>query len=75
MLRNPVEHTLILNSGRQPGANRHPRWSSDRLHTTPLPQDHTHILAANTDKTRQWPTKPAAVLNPYFGSAAATRKA
>ena len=49
MLGNPVEHTLILNSGRQPGANRHPRWSSDRLHTTPLPQDHTHTIADTTD--------------------------
>jgi hypothetical protein len=49
MLRNPVAHTLILNSGRQPGANRHPRWGSDRLHTTPLPQDHNHTIADNTD--------------------------
>jgi 2TM domain len=49
MIANPVEHTLVLNSGRQPGADRHPRWGSDRLHTTPLPQDHNHTIADNTD--------------------------
>jgi len=49
MIGNPVEHALIFNSGRQPGADRHPRWGSDRLHTTPLPQDHTDTIADNTD--------------------------
>jgi hypothetical protein len=50
MIANPVEHALVLNSGRQPGADRDPRWGGDRLHSTPLPQDHNHILAGNTDK-------------------------
>jgi hypothetical protein len=51
MIGNPVYNTIILNSRRRPGANRHPHWGSHRLHTTPLPQDHNHTIADNTDKT------------------------
>jgi hypothetical protein len=50
MIGNRIQNTLICDRGRQPGADRHPRWGGDRLHSTPLPQDHNHILAGNTDK-------------------------
>jgi hypothetical protein len=55
MLGNKIQDAFISFGGPQPGADRNPSWSSDRLHIAPWAQlagGHKHILPTRSDNNR-----------------------